>query len=110
VNWAGAVKEHAQSVLAAGGIVPGYKLVAGRALRRWADEKAAGDKLDDILGDEAYVVKLISPSQAEKKLGRKKAGEIADLIVKPQGKPTLAPEADPRPAIDGAAFNDLNEE
>ena len=110
VNWAGAVKEHAQSVLAAGGIVPGYKLVAGRALRRWADEKEAGDKLDDILGDDAYVVKLISPSQAEKKLGRKKAGEIADLIVKSQGKPTLAPEADPRPAIDGAAFNDLNEE
>jgi len=110
VNWAGAVKDHAQSVLAAGGIVPGYKLVAGRSLRRWADEMEAGDKLDDMLGDEAYVIKLISPSQAERRLGRKNAGEIADLIVKPQGKPTLAPDADPRPAIDGAAFNDLNEE
>ena len=110
VNWAGAVKDHAQSVLSAGGIVPGYKLVAGRSLRRWADEKEAGDKLDDMLGDEAYVIKLISPSQAEKRLGRKNAGEIADLIVKPQGKPTLAPDADPRPAIEGAAFNDLNEE
>ena len=110
VNWAGAVKDHAQSVLAAGGIVPGYKLVAGRSLRRWADEKEAGDKLDDMLGDEAYVIKLISPSQAEKKLGRKNAGEIADLIVKPQGKPTLAPDADPRPAIGASAFNDLNED
>ena len=51
-----------------------------------------------MLGDEACVIKLISPSQAESGLvGRTPV--IADLIVKPQGKPTLAPDADPRPAI-----------
>lgn len=110
VNWANAVKEHAFGVLSSGGIVPGFKLVAGRALRKWGDEEEAEEKLADLLGDDAFVTKLISPSQAEKKLGRKKAGEITDLIIKPQGKPTLAPEADPRPAIGASAFDDLNED
>ncbi len=110
VNWASAVKEHAMSVLSAGGIVPGFKLVPGRALRRWGDEQEAEERLGDLLGDEAFVTKLVSPSQAEKLLGRKRAGEISDLITKPQGKPQLAPEADPRPAIGASAFDDLNED
>lgn len=110
VNWASAVKEHAGAVIAGGGIVPGYKLVAGRSQRKWTDERDAEDVLGELLGEEAFVTKLVSPAQAEKLLGRKRAGEIAELISKPAGRPTLAPDADPRPAIGGADFNDLNED
>ena len=109
INWAGAVKDYAQSVLGHGGVVPGYMLVEGRSLRRWGDEVVAGEALAALLGEEAYLKKLISPSQAEKALGRKRAGEIADLVVKPVGKPTLAPAADPRPELSGSGvFNDLS--
>lgn len=109
VNWAGAVKEHAQLTLMRGGVVPGYKLVEGRSLRRWGDEGVASAALEALLGDSAYSKKLISPSQAEKALGRKKAGEIADLVIKPVGKPTLAPASDPRPELSGTdVFSDLS--
>jgi hypothetical protein len=36
-------------------------------------------------------------------LGKAKAGQIVDLVVKPRGKPSLAPEHDPRPAYNESA-------
>ena len=36
---------------------------------------------------------------SEKALGKKHADILTDLICKPEGKPTLAPESDPRPAM-----------
>jgi hypothetical protein len=45
-----------------------------------------------------FTKKLVSPSQAEKLLG-KKHKILAEHVVKPQGKPTLAPETDSRPAL-----------
>lgn len=101
-QWAADVEEHALSTLAAGGVVPGYKLVEGRSLRQWADEEKAANLLL-TLGCEPYTQKVISPSQAEKALGKAKAGQITDLVVKPRGKPSLAPEHDPRPAYNESA-------
>lgn len=87
----------------------GYKMVEGKSNRQWADDWAAAAKLVDLLGnDKAYTPpKLISPAQAEKALGKKRAKEIADLIVKPSGAPVLALETDPRPAI-GATIDDFD--
>ena len=105
-SWAGDVEEYALDTIAKGGVIPGYKLVEGRSLRQWGDEDAAEEKLISLVGfDSAFVKKLVSPSQAEKLLGRAKAGEIADLVVKPRGKPTLAPESDPRPAYGESAVD-----
>lgn len=43
---------------------------------------------------------IITLTQMEKDFGKKKVAEILkDLITKPQGKPTLAPESDRRPAL-----------
>lgn len=87
----------------------GYKMVEGKSNRQWADDWAAAAKLVELLGnDKAYTPpKLISPAQAEKALGKKRAGEIAGLIVKPSGAPVLALETDPRPAI-GATIDDFD--
>ena len=106
-SWAGDIEQYALDTLAKGGVVPGFKLVEGRSLRQWSDEERAASLLL-TLGCEPYTQKVISPSQAEKALGRAKAGEIADLVVKPRGKPSLAPESDPRPAY-GESATDLFE-
>jgi hypothetical protein len=104
-SWANDVEEYASSVLSAGGVVPGYKLVEGRSNRQWVDEDTAAKVLYDK-GFDPFTKKVISPTQAEKLLGRTKAAEIADLVVKPRGKPSLAPDSDPRPAY-GAGAVDL---
>ena len=45
-----------------------------------------------------FTRKLISPAQAEKALGKGHA-ILAHYAIKPPGKPVLAPESDPRPAL-----------
>lgn len=103
--WLSAIENQVKSRLSSGDGFPGYKLVEGRSNRQWSDEWGAAAKLVDLLGNEkAYTPpKLISPAQAEKALGKKRAGSIADFITKPSGAPTLAQENDPRPAINVTA-------
>lgn len=108
--WANDLEQYAQDTLARGGALPGYKLVEGRSLRQWGREEEAATKLEWLLGTDAYTKKLISPAQAEKALGRAKAGEIADLVIKPRGKPTLAPDSDPRAPYGAEAISMFEEE
>ncbi len=98
-GWLEAVERHVADRLTSGDSFPGYKLVAGRSVRQWGDEQAAEAKLTELVGDDAYEHKLLSPAKAEKALGKKKSAEIGYLIVKPEGKPTVAPESDKRPAV-----------
>lgn len=99
-GWLTAIEAQIKSRLEGGDGFDGYKLVEGLSKRQWANDVAAADALEKILGaDAAYSKKLLSPTQAEKMLGRARKAEISDLITKPSGKPTLAPESDKRPAI-----------
>lgn len=110
-QWAKGVEEHALTILTHGGALPGYKLVEGRSLRQWKDEDAAEEKLVSLIGlESAYTKKLVSPAQAEKVVGRANVGVIADLVIKPRGKPTLAPDSDPRPSYNEAAVDLFKEE
>jgi CRISPR/Cas system-associated exonuclease Cas4 (RecB family) len=102
-GWLEAVEAHIVNTLKDGKPFPGYKLVAGRSLRQWGDESKAEQVLVDELGDKAHERKLLSPAKAEKMLGKKKADVLEGLIVKPEGKPTLAPESDKRPAVTASA-------
>jgi hypothetical protein len=99
--WLGAIESLVRERLGNGVDFPGYKLVEGKSNRQWSDDWAAAVRLADLIGnDKAYVPpKLISPTQAEKVLGKKRTAEIADLITKPSGAPTLVHETDKRPAI-----------
>lgn len=98
-KWVAAVQGHAKGLLEMGEDVPGYKLVEGRSQRKWIDEEAAGKALARKLGaKEAYTKKVITITKAEKLLG-KDSRLMADHTEKPEGKPTIAPVSDKRPAI-----------
>jgi len=113
IGWAKSIKIQGERILSDGGILSGYKLVTGRSQRKWRDEKTAEKNLIKLLGNEARTLKLVSPAQAEKLLGRSRAAEVTDLCYKPDGKPSLVPESDPRPAIKPDAviyFSDIKED
>lgn len=95
-----AVEAHVHERVASGETFNGYKLVAGRSVRRWKDADKAAQALEAQLGDQAYQRKLLSVAQAEKALGKAKAKDLIDLVEKPAGQPALAPEHDKRKAID----------
>lgn len=93
-----------QATILNGGTVPGYKVVAGRSIRKWADDGAALKWLMSskaLSEDDLFEEKFISPSKAEK-LNRKlkKSDEFKKLIIKPVGKPQLVEESDKRPDYD----------
>lgn len=94
-----AVEEHVNERLSHGDTFPGYKLVAGRSVRRWKDASEAEKALVDRLGDDAFERKLLTVAKAEKLMGKAKAKDLAPLIEKPEGAPTLAPESDKRKAL-----------
>ena len=107
LSWLDAVEKLATERLNSGQGFPGFKLVAGRSVRQWSSEDSAAEALKSELGDDAYTRKLLSPAQAEKVLGKAKAKAVADLIIKSEGKPTLVPESDKRPAVNITA-NDFD--
>lgn len=87
-------------------VVPGFKLVEGRSNRKYSDQDAVAAKLKAAGIDEAvmYERSLLGITAMEKAVGKKVFTDVlGDLIVKPEGKPTLVPEGDKRPALNSAA-------
>ena len=111
--WLASIELVIKQRLLEGGAFEGFKLVEGRAVRKWSDEDRAGALLAHLVGDHAaYTHKLISPAQAEKLLGKSKKGLIEEVVAKPRGAATLARQSDPRPAISPTAedFHALDDE
>ncbi len=102
-SWLKAVEDHISHTLLDGEEFPGFKLVAGRSLRRWANEDEAQEQLITLLDEQAFEKKLLTVAKAEKALGAKRKKKIENLIIKPEGKPTLAPESDKRPSINNCS-------
>jgi len=104
-DWCTAVREHAQTLAFAGVALPGYKIVEGRANRAWADRDGVVQAFAFLGFDQSQIYKpgpLIGIPDAEKLLKKAKldpAKVLSGLIVKPRGKPCLARETDPRPAL-----------
>ena len=86
--------------------VPGYKLVIGRTgNREWGDDVQAEAEMKAmrLKHDEMYVSKLISPTKAETLLAKdnpRKWKKLQAHITRKEGRPTVAPIGDPRPAIE----------
>lgn len=107
LNWGGQVKDYAlDQTVNHDKQWPGWKLVKGRSTRKYSDEEAVADKLKLAGYDEAllYTRDLLGITAMEKLIGKKPFAELlATLVIKPAGKPVLAPESDPRPAFNTAA-------
>lgn len=105
-QWCKAVRAETERRLLAGQPVTGYKLVEGRAGNRdWKDTKAVEDMMKKTFrmrDDQVYDFKLISPTKAEKvfKENPKRWANLQEQIVRSEGKPSVAPATDKRPAMD----------
>ncbi|MDU7099601.1 MAG: DUF2800 domain-containing protein [Enterobacter sp.] len=111
-----AVCDRVNSELNAGHPVPGFKLVTGKqGNRAWSDEAAARALLKDQFRyktEEVFDLKLISPTKAEKlikKASPRRWTKVEALITRADGKPTVAPESDPRPALNINPVNDFDD-
>jgi len=89
----------------------GYKVVAGRSVRKFKDEDAVAEIAKVNGYKDIYKQSLITLTEFEKLMGKAKFNEVlGDLVYKPPGKPTLVPVSDKRPAINVSdATNDFNE-
>jgi hypothetical protein len=102
-EWCSAVRAAVETELLAGRTVPGWKLVEGKkGARAWADEAAAEDLLRKkfrLTIEEAFNLKLISPTQAEKVLkdSPRRWAQLQPLVTQNGGKPSVAPASDKRP-------------
>lgn len=113
-GWCKAIRAKAEAELFAGREVPGYKLVEGRrGNRAWGDDSEAETALKAMRMkvEEMYDLKLISPTTAEKlhkagKIGPRQWPKLQALITQPDGKPSVAPESDKRPALVMTAVED----
>lgn len=113
-TWITGVEEYSLQQALDGVQYEGFKVVEGRSMRKITDPEA----VMKLLGEEgftrdAYIkpTELRSLTDLEKLIGKKRFNTLcADYIKKPQGKPTLAPESDKRPAFNQAAddFKDIH--
>ena len=103
VSWASDIKEYALQQAISGKEWSGWKLVEGRSNRRYTNETAVAGAVTDA-GFDPYERKVLGVTAMQKLLGKSRFDELLGLYIeKPQGKPTLAPESDKRPAMSTAA-------
>lgn len=116
-DWLKAIRAEVERRLLAGTQVPGYKLVQGKqGNRQWMNPANAEALLRSfrLKQEEMYEFKLISPTTAEKVLAEspKRWAKAQELITRSEGKPSVAPLSDKRPAIEikpvAEQFTDLS--
>ena len=109
VAWASDIKEYALQQAISGKEWSGWKLVEGRANRRYSNEDAVIQAVTDA-GFDPYEKKLLGITAMQKLLGKTRFDELLSAYIeKPQGKPTLVPESDKRPAMNNAKTDFMEE-
>ena len=100
--WADDVKEYALQQAVGGKKWTGWKLVEGRSNRRYTNE----DRVANVVihaGFDPYERNVLGITAMQKLLGKTRFEKLlTPYIEKPQGKPTLVPESDKRPAYEPA--------
>lgn len=113
-TWLAGVEDYALQQTLSGVQLPGWKIVEGRSIRKITNQDAAAVALNKAGYKTTEIYKpqeLRTITELEKLVGKKQFAAIcSEYIEKPQGKPTLAPESDKRPAINPATddFKDIN--
>jgi hypothetical protein len=114
VSWSTDVKEYALKQALTGKQWNAYKLVEGRANRKYINDEDVATAVTKA-GFDPYEKKLLGITAMTSSLGKKKFEEIlGGLIEKPRGKLTLVPNTDKRQAVDVTnvkdEFNEIMEE
>lgn len=101
-SWASDVKEYALQQAISGKEWTGWKLVEGRSNRKYTSEADVAAAVESV-GLDPYERKVLGVTAMQKLLGKTRFEELlSPYIEKPQGKPTLVPDSDKRPAINTA--------
>ncbi|MDW4457594.1 DUF2800 domain-containing protein [Staphylococcus saprophyticus] len=111
-RWASDVEEYCKSQAVENKReFAGWKVVEGRANRKYADEQQVYERLTEQYDPkDVSETKVLSISKLEKQLGKKRVGELlGDLVTKPRGKATLVTEDDKREPISDSAESDFTE-
>jgi hypothetical protein len=101
-DWLSAVKQYLTDSLMSGEEVPGYKLVEGRATRKWVDEEKAKEILakKGFKQDQYLKTALEGITTIEKLVGKDGFEELlSGTFIKPQGAPTMVHVSDKRPGM-----------
>ena len=111
-TWANAVADYIFKEALSGKKWEGYKLVEGRSNRQWVDQEKVAEVLigKNFSESDLFTKKLLGIGAIEKMLGKSAFSEyLGDLVIKPQGKPTLVPESDKRNELSNAK-NDFSDD
>ena len=100
-RWASEIQAYAQDAAVNHGKVwQGFKLVATRTNRRYTDEEAVVKAANEAGYHDIFKKSLIPITEMEKLMGKKNFTAIlGSLVETPQGRPTLVPVTDKRPAL-----------
>lgn len=114
-QWLSDLETYALTACLEGRGIPGFKAVAGRSVRAWTDPEGAfsAARAAGIPDEMLYERKPVTLAALEKIMGKKPFAEaLGEYITTPEGKPTVVPESDRRPAITGrtTAQEDFEEE
>ena len=106
-KWANEIMAYAQNAaINQGKVWRGFKLVESRTNRKYTDEEAVAQAAKNAGYHDIYKHSLITISEMERLMGKKTFAEVLGaLVIKPQGKPTLVPASDKRPAITSSGAN-----
>lgn len=102
ICWMDKLEELSLVALLNGEAIPGWKAVEGRSNRVFSDsDKAFAAAIAHGIPEAAlYERRPITLTATEKLMGKKAFTQVlGEYIVKPEGKPALAPASDKRPAI-----------
>jgi hypothetical protein len=109
-DWSNKVAGVVKYKLESGEMIEGYKLVAGRATRKWISEPHAIQQLSQFIGQDMYETKLKTVPQMEKLLKTRNLDPkmlLNGLWNKYSNTTSIAPESDRRPAINASIHDDF---
>ena len=109
-KWLTKVESFALDQATGGHTYPGLKLVEGRSVRKYTDEGDVASAVE-AAGEDPYKPReVLGITAMTKLLGKKRFDELlGGHVHKPEGKPTLVPDSDKRPALELATAETMFE-
>lgn len=110
-DWMKAIEDRSLEMAMGGTEIPGYKIVAGRSVRKIKDARMVAAALGMAGGTAEMIFKpreLKTLTELEKIFGKKEFARVCGAYIeKPEGKPTLVPVSDEREIFNNNDFKDL---